>query len=50
MTKLVIIVDNVNCNNSVTGVQSAGKLINADIIGVHRRHFYNADVDKHGGS
>ena len=47
MTKFVIIVPNVNCN-PVTGVQSVGKLINADIIGVHRRHFYNADADKHG--
>ena len=48
MTKFVSIVANVNCN-SVTGVQSAGKLLNADFIGVHRRHFCNADADKHGG-
>ena len=30
-------------------VQSAGNLLNVDIIGVHRRHFCNAAVDKHGG-
>jgi hypothetical protein len=48
VTKFVIIVANVNCN-SLTGVQSAGKLLNADIIGLHRRRFYNADADKHGG-
>ena len=29
-----------------TGVQSAGKPLDADIIGVYRRHFYNTDAEK----
>jgi hypothetical protein len=41
-------VDNVNCN-SATSVQSAGNLLNVDIIGGHRRHFCSAAVDGHGG-